>query len=145
MDLFGTEYLAFFSRLLHVLSGVMWIGLLWYFNFVQIPSMPNIPDDQKPAISKVIAPKAKYEIVGIRPGEKIHEEMITETDSLNTVEFKDYFVILPVTLKEFWDLEQFRLESGESVGEYCEYGFSYNSGTNPVFLSLDELKNLIET
>ena len=60
MDLFGTEYLAFFSRLLHVLSGVMWIGLLWYFNFVQIPSMPNIPDDQKPAISKVIAPKALF-------------------------------------------------------------------------------------
>ena len=48
-------------------------------------------------------------------------------------------------LKEFWDLEKFRLESGESVGEYCKYGFSYNSGTNSVFLSLDELKNLIET
>ena len=38
----------------------MWIGLLWYFNFVQIPSMPNIPDEQKPAIGKVIAPKALY-------------------------------------------------------------------------------------
>ena len=43
-------------RYLHVLSGVMWIGLLWYFNFIQIPNMPNIPDDQKPAIGKVIAP-----------------------------------------------------------------------------------------
>ncbi|MFI4929173.1 MAG: urate hydroxylase PuuD [Burkholderiales bacterium] len=41
---------AFFMRYLHVLSGVMWIGLLWYFNFVQIPSMPKIPDEQKPAI-----------------------------------------------------------------------------------------------
>ena len=53
----------FFSRLfryLHVLSGIMWIGLLWYFNFVQIPSMPNIPDEQKPAIGKVIAPKALF-------------------------------------------------------------------------------------
>ena len=49
---------AFFLRWLHVISGVMWIGLLWYFNFVQIPSMPEIPDDQKPAISKVIAPLA---------------------------------------------------------------------------------------
>src|SRR5471032_1279138 len=49
---------AFVMRLLHVLSGVMWIGLLWYFNFVQIPSMPKIPDEQKPAISKVIAPTA---------------------------------------------------------------------------------------
>ena len=47
-------------RYLHVLSGVMWIGLLWYFNFVQIPSMPKIPDDQKPAIGKVIAPTALF-------------------------------------------------------------------------------------
>ena len=47
-------------RYLHVLSGVMWIGLLWYFNFVQIPNMPNIPDDQKPAIGKVIAPAALF-------------------------------------------------------------------------------------
>ena len=47
---------TFFMRWLHVLSGVMWIGLLWYFNFVQIPSMPKIPDEHKPAIGKVIAP-----------------------------------------------------------------------------------------
>jgi len=51
---------AFFDRWLHVLSGVMWIGLLWYFNFVQTPSMPKIPDEQKPAISKVIAPTALF-------------------------------------------------------------------------------------
>ncbi|MCP4328081.1 MAG: hypothetical protein GY791_06555 [Alphaproteobacteria bacterium] len=51
---------AFFFRYLHVLSGVMWIGLLWYFNFVQIPNMGNIPDEQKPAIGKVIAPAALF-------------------------------------------------------------------------------------
>jgi uncharacterized membrane protein len=51
---------AFFMRWLHVLSGVMWIGLLWYFNFVQTPSMPKIPDEHKPAISKVIAPAALF-------------------------------------------------------------------------------------
>ncbi len=51
---------AFFMRYLHVLSGVMWIGLLWYFNFVQIPSMPKIPDEQKPAVGKVIAPTALF-------------------------------------------------------------------------------------
>jgi uncharacterized membrane protein len=51
---------AFLVRWLHVLSGVMWIGLLWYFNFVQIPSMPKIPDEQKPAVSKVIAPEALF-------------------------------------------------------------------------------------
>ena len=50
----------FVMRWLHVLSGVMWIGLLWYFNFVQIPSMPKIPDEQKPAIGKVIAPAALF-------------------------------------------------------------------------------------
>ncbi len=50
----------FIMRWLHVLSGVMWIGLLWYFNFVQIPNMPKIPDDQKPAIGKVIAPAALF-------------------------------------------------------------------------------------
>jgi uncharacterized membrane protein len=51
---------SFFMRYLHVLSGVMWIGLLWYFNFVQIPSMPKIPDEQKPAVGKVIAPAALF-------------------------------------------------------------------------------------
>jgi uncharacterized membrane protein len=53
-------WFQFFFRWLHVLSGVMWIGLLWYFNFVQMPSMPKIPDEQKPAVSKVIAPAALF-------------------------------------------------------------------------------------
>ena len=53
-------WLAFAFRWLHVMVGVMWIGLLWYFNFVQIPSMPKIPDEHKPAISKVIAPEALF-------------------------------------------------------------------------------------
>src|SRR3970040_2431661 len=57
----GTEASwRFFFRWLHVVSGVMWIGLLWYFNFVQTPSMPKIPDEQKPAVSKVIAPAALF-------------------------------------------------------------------------------------
>ena len=54
------DWWKFFFRWLHVLSGVMWIGLLWYFNFVQTPSMPKIPDEQKPAIGKVIAPAALF-------------------------------------------------------------------------------------
>lgn len=57
---FDHAWSAFFMRYLHVLSGVMWIGLLWYFNFVQIPSMPKIPDEQKPAVGKVIAPAALF-------------------------------------------------------------------------------------
>ena len=50
----------FLFRYIHVLAGTMWIGLLWYFNFVQIPNMPKIPDEQKPAIGKVIAPAALW-------------------------------------------------------------------------------------
>ena len=57
---FSDVWSTFVVRWLHVVSGVMWIGLLWYFNFVQIPSMPSIPDEQKPAISKVIAPTALF-------------------------------------------------------------------------------------
>ncbi len=56
----GGAWIAFMWRWLHVLSAVMWIGLLWYFNFVQIPNMPKIPDEQKPAIGKVIAPAALW-------------------------------------------------------------------------------------
>jgi uncharacterized membrane protein len=52
--------LPFLFRWIHVMVGIMWIGLLWYFNFVQIPSMSKIPDEQKPAIGKVIAPTALF-------------------------------------------------------------------------------------
>jgi uncharacterized membrane protein len=51
---------AFFMRWLHIMSGVMWIGLLWYLNFVQTPSMAKIPDEQKPAVTKVIAPEVLF-------------------------------------------------------------------------------------
>ena len=54
------QFIVFFVRYLHVVSRVMWIGLLWYFNFVQIPSLPKIPDEQTPAIGKVIAPAALF-------------------------------------------------------------------------------------
>ena len=55
-----TYFWSAIFRYLHVLSGIMWIGLLWYLNFVQIPNMPNIPDDQTPAIGKVIAPAVLF-------------------------------------------------------------------------------------
>jgi len=57
---FDIMFWSWLFRYFHVLSGVMWIGLLWYFNFVQIPNMSKIPDDQKPAIGKVIAPAALF-------------------------------------------------------------------------------------
>jgi len=57
---FGMEYWTFIVRWLHVISGVMWIGLLWYFNFVQTPTVPTIPDELKPAIPKHIMPVALF-------------------------------------------------------------------------------------
>ena len=57
---FDRYFWSWLSRFIHVVVAIMWIGLLWYFNFVQIPNMPKIPDEQKPAIGKVIAPAALF-------------------------------------------------------------------------------------
>ncbi len=57
---FGQGFWSWLFRYFHVLAGIMWIGLLWYLNFVQIPNMPKIPDDQKPAIGKIIAPAVLF-------------------------------------------------------------------------------------
>ena len=57
---FDTIFWSWLFRFIHVTVAIMWIGLLWYFNFVQIPNMPKIPDEQKPAIGKVIAPSALF-------------------------------------------------------------------------------------
>ena len=57
---FNQLFWSWLFRYFHVLAGIMWIGLLWYLNFVQIPSMPKIPDEQKPAIGKVIAPAVLF-------------------------------------------------------------------------------------
>ena len=57
---FDRLFWSWLTRLIHVVVAIMWIGLLWYFNFVQIPNMPKIPDEQKPAIGKVIAPAALF-------------------------------------------------------------------------------------
>ena len=57
---FDLLFWTWLFRYIHVIVGIMWIGLLWYFNFVQIPNMAKIPDEQKPAISKVIAPSALF-------------------------------------------------------------------------------------
>jgi len=111
--------------------------------------VPKIPSYRIIDLAKAIAPECRIEIVGVRPGEKIHEEMITQADALNTVEFEKYFVILPSvqvgnsTHLKLWDTEEFRMKSNSKPGKFCEYGFSYNSGTNPHFLSVEELKDLI--
>lgn len=111
--------------------------------------VPKIPSFKVTDLAAAIDPKCKMEIIGIRPGEKIHEEMITEADALNTIEFENYFVILPsVQLGDndalkLWDTEKFRMDSNGTQGKFCDFGFKYNSGTNPWFLSINELKELI--
>ena len=113
--------------------GKMWGGELF---------VPKIPSYKILDVAKAVAPECELKIVGIRPGEKLHEEMITETDALNSVEFEKYFVILPST--QLWDIERFRQESNSSIGKMCEYGFSYNSGTNKHFLNVTDLQELIK-
>ncbi len=104
--------------------------------------IPKIPSYKILDVAKAVAPDCQYEIIGIRPGEKLHEEMITETDALSSIEFEKYFVILPST--KLWDVDKFREESDSSLGEMCEIGFSYNSGTNKHFLNVTDLQNLIK-
>lgn len=105
--------------------------------------VPRIPSYRILDVATAVAPDARVEIVGIRPGEKLHEEMITETDALSTVAFEDYFAILPSY--ETWDVDAFRTRSGPCEGAWCEQGFSYNSGDNDEFLTVDELRDLIDS
>lgn len=100
--------------------------------------VPKIPSYRIADVAEAIGPKCKRVMTGIRPGEKLHEEMITETDGLNTVELERQFVILPST--RLWDAEEFCRTFN---GRRCEYGFRYNSGTNTEWLSVEQIRELI--
>jgi UDP-N-acetylglucosamine 4,6-dehydratase len=101
--------------------------------------VPKIPSFKITDLTEAVDPTCKTEIVGIRAGEKLHEEMITETDSLNTVELDRYFVILPSTLMA-WKEEDF---ISHFKGKKVELGFKYNSGTNTEWLSVKDLREQI--
>jgi UDP-N-acetylglucosamine 4,6-dehydratase (inverting) len=105
--------------------------------------VPKIPSYRILDVAGAVAPECRIELVGIRPGEKLHEEMITDTDSLNTIEFDGYYVILPST--PLWDIDDFCATSGATPGRRVAFGFRYNSGDNPHFLSLEELRSLSAT
>jgi UDP-N-acetylglucosamine 4,6-dehydratase/5-epimerase len=100
--------------------------------------VPKIPSYRITDVVQAIGPDCEHPIVGIRPGEKIHEEMITASDSFNTVDLGRYFAILPM------DAVYSRKHYCESNGCHpVEPGFAYNSGTNPDFLTVEQIRTLI--
>ncbi|ABZ94484.1 N-acetyl glucosamine/N-acetyl galactosamine epimerase [Leptospira biflexa serovar Patoc strain 'Patoc 1 (Ames)'] len=101
--------------------------------------VPKIPSYRILDVAEAVAPGLETRIVGIRPGEKLHEEMITETDALSTLEFDKYFVILP-SFKTSWDVKDFKKKFN---GDFCKENFRYNSGENHEWLSVEEIRNLI--
>ena len=101
--------------------------------------VPKIPSYRIIDVATAIAPEAEQKIIGIRPGEKIHEEMITASDSFNTVDMGDYYAILPVSAD--YTIEDYCKErNGKSV----KPGFAYDSGSNPEFLTVEEIRQLID-
>jgi len=101
--------------------------------------VPKIPSYRIGDVATAIAPEARQEVVGIRPGEKIHEEMITSSDSFNTLDLGKYYAILPVSAD--YSIEDYAARHG---GTPVEPGFAYNSGSNPDFLTVDQIRTLID-
>jgi len=101
--------------------------------------VPKIPSYRVTDIATSIGPECKQEIIGIRPGEKVHEEMITASDSHTTYDLGKYYVILPQVPK--WSLDEY---INHFNGVRVPYGFKYNSEENTEWLSVEELRVLIE-
>lgn len=100
--------------------------------------VPKIPSYRILDVAKAVAPYAKVEVVGIRPGEKLHEEMITASDGALTLDIKKYYVILP----NAGSTRERYLAKADCIPVLD--GFSYNSGTNPDFLSVEQIRKLID-
>ena len=91
-------------------------------------------------VAQAIAPECETNIVGIRPGEKLHEEMITDTDSLNTIDLGRYYAILPSVSFNFVEQDYLDHHKAEKV----LFGFKYNSGTNTDWETMESLRELIK-
>jgi UDP-N-acetylglucosamine 4,6-dehydratase (inverting) len=100
--------------------------------------VPRIPSYRITDVAEAVGPRCKHVITGIRPGEKLHEEMITETDGIHTLEFDRHFVILPAT--RLWEPEGYL---ADFKGRFCASGFKYNSGTNNEWLTVEKIRELI--
>lgn len=102
--------------------------------------IPKIPSYKILDVAEAIAPECTTRVVGIRPGEKLHEEMLTDTDSLNTIDLGPYYAILPSV--SFTYTEQDYLTHHKAIK--VPFGFKYNSGTNTEWETIDSLRNLIK-
>ena len=94
-------------------------------------------------LAVAVAPEARHEIIGIRAGEKLHEELVTLSDAINTISYSNKFVILPNSEYLNWNREQYIQESDSEIGMPCHESFSYDSKNNPSFLTVDELRKLV--
>ena len=99
--------------------------------------VPKIPSIKITDLAIALSPNSKQEIVGIRPGEKLHEIMCPSDDSHLTVEFANHYLIKPSI--RFLDQNDFLKDNKKEKGSLVEHGFEYNSGTNPHFLSIEEI------
>lgn len=103
--------------------------------------IPKIPSYRITDVAMAIGPECKHLVIGVRPGEKIHEEMITTSDSFNTVDIGRYYAILPVS-SETYTMQEYCEKMG---GRRVKQGFCYESGGNEHFLTVNELRGLIQT
>jgi UDP-N-acetylglucosamine 4,6-dehydratase len=101
--------------------------------------VPKLPSYRITDVANAIGPECEHRLVGIRPGEKIHEEMITESDSLNTLDCGKYYVIIPS--HPIWDKEKYIKEFS---AKYVDVGFRYNSGENTDWLTVNQLRGLVK-
>ena len=104
--------------------------------------VPKIPSYRILDLAKAINPNAKIKIKGVRPGEKIDEEMISVNDAYNTLENKKYYVIIPNSKFLDWNIKDYK-KSDKSF-KFCPEGFFYNSRTNKIFLKPSEIRKIID-
>jgi len=102
--------------------------------------VPKIPSYRIMDVANAVAPSCQKKVVGIRPGEKLHEEMITVTDSLNTIDIGSYFAILPSITIGYKEIDYIKHHKAKKV----PVGFSYNSGNNTEWESVEKLRTLIK-
>ena len=99
--------------------------------------VPKLPSMNIMDLASAVAPECRTEIVGIRPGEKIHEVMLTRDDARKTLEFENYYLVQP-------DFRFFKFRFSNNTGKQVEENFKYNSGTNGWRLTQEELKQMIK-